>query len=170
MTDLLDYIDLQIKSCIGEARMFGLCHLVEDDSANVYPSTFQERAEKVSPDNRFLITIYHRLLDGNLDAREDISFGRTMTAQNAQKIRTVVFIKMSEGHSKIDDIVNSLPDSFEVDGYQFANVSKSISLDRNQKAVWEAEYGEAYQDKMIKQFLVYALEYDLQYIKCNACV
>ncbi len=170
MTELLDYIDDQIASCIDGVNFYGLCHLVEDDNAKNYPATFVQDSEKVSPDDRYLITIYHRILDGNLDPREEVPFGRTVTVQNAQKIRTVVFIKMSESHSKIDDIVNALPDTFEVSGYSFANVSKNIGLQRDQNAIWEDEFGGAYQDKMIKEFYIYALEYDLQYVKCPVCI
>lgn len=171
MTDLLDYIDDQIQaSCTQDIKFYGLCHLIGDDNANPYPATYEQQSEKVSPDDRYIITIYHRLLDGNLDPREEVPFGKSVVIQPSQRVRTVVFIKMNQSHSKIDEIVHSLPDTFEVDGYSFANVSKSINLLRDQNAIWEDEFGDAYKDKMIKEFYLYALEYDLQYVKCSICV
>lgn len=169
MNDIINYIDGQIKTCIGEVRVFGLCHLLKGDNES-FPSTVDRNAEKVIPDDRFLITLYHRVLAGNYDPSEELSFGRLITAQNNQRIRMVVFIKMGELQSRIDDIINSLPDVFNLDGYRQLSVSKNISLIRDRDAIWEDEYSGAYKDKYQMKFHIYAVEYDIQYIKCNACV
>lgn len=136
----------------------------------MYPATIEQEAKKAVPDDRYLVTTYHRLLNGNIDAREDISFGKRITGQNNQRVRMVVFAKLSEGETKIDDIINAMPDSFEMDDYQFVNVSKNISLIRDRDAVWTTEFSTSYKDKYQKKWNVYAVEYDLQYIKCNVCV
>lgn len=170
MTDLIEHIDNQIKACIKEARMYGICHIVQGDNEQ-YPCTLEERSEyKAVPDNRFLVTIYHRLLNGNLDEREDLSFGKNPTRQTNQQIRTVVFIKMSEPLNRIDDIINAIPDIIEDDCYKSINVSKEVTLIRDAAAIWAAEFGDAYADKYQKEFNVYALEYNLEYIKCDVCV
>lgn len=171
MVEIIDYIDQQIReSCLDDIAFFGICHLVEDDNENPYPTQYVANSEKVTPNDKFLITIYHRLLDSPVSPSEEVPFGRKSIPKFSQKVRTVVFIKISEAHSKIEDIINALPDSFEITGYQNLSVSKEISLAKNQTAIWQDEYGEAYKDRMVKKFRVYALEYDVSYIKCNVCV
>ena len=169
MTDLIEYIDNSIKNCVTEVRQFGLCHLLQGDN-ETFPATIEANAKKAVPDDRFLFTTYHRILNGNLEAREDVSFGKTMTAQNNQRMRMVVFVRIDQPETKIDDIINAMPDSFDVTDYEFANVSKNISLQRERDAIWTAEFSTAYKDKYQKKWNVYAVEYDLQYIKCNVCV
>lgn len=168
MTDLINYIDTQICECVDGVKSFGLCHLLLGDNEQ-FPATVEKQAVKAVPDDRFEITIYHRLLNGAYDFREDLSFGRSITTQNAQKVRTVIFIKIDSSDSLIDDIINALPDDFEVTNFQFTNVSKNISLIRDRDSIWTEEYSSAYKDKYQMKFHVYALEYDLQYIKCKVC-
>lgn len=168
MTDLIDHIDEQIKTCIGAGiKTFGLCHLIEDDNG-VYPATVGKEGIKVAPDNNFNVLIYHRLLNGSIEPREDLSFGRKVTGQTNQRMRMVVFIDISE-QALIDDIINALPDVFEIDDYQYCNVSGSIDLIRDSVAVWSEEFSEAYKSRFQKRFHVYAVEYTLEYIKCPVC-
>jgi hypothetical protein len=168
LTDLINYIDNQIKSCIGEARMFGLCHLLQDDNG-VYPATVEQNPIAAFPDDRFLISVYHRLLNGAYEESEDFSFGKTRTGLNSQNVRTVVFIKLGEDQSKIDDIVNAFPDVFEMDDYRYISVSRNVSLLRDRDAIWGDEFSETYKDKYQVKFHIYALEWSLNYIKCNVC-
>jgi hypothetical protein len=168
LNELIKYIDDQICACV-QVKSFGLCHLLLGDNEQ-FPATIGKQGVKAVPDDKFNVTIYHRLLSGNYDNREDLSFGRKIVAQNAQKIRTVIFIKIDSCDTLIDDIINALPDDFESDGFQFANVNKNISLIRDRDAIWTEEYSQAYKDRYQMKFHVYALEYDLQYIKCNVCI
>jgi hypothetical protein len=168
LTEIIEYIDQQITGCVADVTSFGICHLVEDGES-IYPSTLEEEAEKVSPSEEHTVTIYHRLLNGNPEPREDASFGRTITVQNNQRVRTVVFIEMSASLSLIDDIINALPDVFNISGYSFVNVSKEIDLVRDSRAVWSDEYGDAAKDKFQKRYNIYAIEYNVEYIKCPVC-
>lgn len=167
MNELIKYIDDQICGCM-QVKSYGLCHLLLGDNEQ-FPATIVKQAVKAVPDDKFNVTIYHRLLSGTYDNREDLSFGRKIVAQNAQKVRTVIFIKIDSSDTLLDDIINALPDDFESDGFQFANVNKNISLIRDRDAIWTDEYSQAYKDRYQMKFHVYALEYDLQYIKCNVC-
>lgn len=169
MVDLINYIDEQVKDCVPEVRQFGLCHLLQGDNEQ-FPATIEANAKKAVPDDRFLISTYHRILNGNIDPREDVSFGKKITGQNNQRMRMVVFVRLYEDETKIDDIINAMPDSFQMDGYGFANVSKNISLIRDRDAVWTQEFAGAYKDRYQKKWNIYAVEYDIQYIRCNVCV
>lgn len=169
MVELIDYIDLQIKDCITGIKQFGLCHLIEGDNEK-FPATVEEPAMKAIPDSRFLLLSYHRLLNGAYEVREDLSFGKKLTPQNRQRVRMVVFIKLNESQNLIDDIFNAMPGSFEVDDYLMPNVTKTAAILRDRQAIWNDEFGAAYKDKFQQVWQIFAIEYDLQYIKCNVCV
>lgn len=169
MTDLIDHIDAAIAECNDLLiKNFGLCHLVSDNNA-VYPSTYKEDAVKVAPDDNYPILTYHRLLSGTLEPNEELSFGRKITAKTNQRVRMVVFIDLSRSPSIIDDIINAMPDVFEIEGYRYCNVSKAMDLIRDHAAVWSDEFSEAYQSRFQKRYQVYAVEYTLEYIKCPVC-
>ncbi len=169
MVELIDYIDNSIKNCITEVKQFGLCHLIEGLEEK-YPATVERRATKAIPDDRFKAITYHRLLNGLVEEREDLSFGSNPVIQNTQKIRMVVFVKL-EDSNKIDDILNALTiRSFSSTNYYFANMTRDVLLNRDRATIWNDEFSKAYQDKYQMVWHVYAIEYNLEYLKCNVCV
>lgn len=175
MRSIIDYIDERVHECIEEVQQYGLCHLIEDDNQEKYPSTLEENADKVTPDDQYEFQYYHRLLNGNVEPSEDFSFGRTKSALTRQPVRTVIFCKIDcDDLTFIDDFINALPDSFELDEspqqYKKITLLKDINLIRDSPAIWEDEFSEAYKDKFQKVFNIYALEYSIEYIKCPACV
>ncbi len=180
MTALIEYINTQIAACLDTSptrfRFYGVCEILLGDNeqfpAVIFaPGSPPGRAQgtKVVPSETKAITIYHRLLSGSPEPSEEFSFGRSVTIENKQQIRTVVFIEIGEDPSLIDDIINALPDSFNVSGYSLANVSKNINLIRDRDAIWREEYSDAYKDKYQMKFHIYALEFSLNYIKCKPC-
>lgn len=169
LSDIVTSINESITTCLGSgsSRTFGICHLVEDDSST-YPSTKLKNGEKVTPDDRHEITIYHRLLDAELEHSEEMSFGRTKTIVSNQKIRTVLIFDL-ESETTAEDIANSIPGEVTLTGFEFVNIDKNMTLIKDSDAVWEDEYSEAYRDKYVKRYNIYALEYDLNYLKCKIC-
>jgi hypothetical protein len=175
LREIINYIDCQLQGCFPEAHQKGICHLVEDDSSDRYPSTLFEEAEKVVPEDRHELTYYYRLLDGSPEPDEDLSFGRKKTIVNSQQVRVVMFIKMDcDSLTIVDDFINALPDTFELDTspaeYKKLTINKEISLIRDSNAIWEDEYSDSYKDKYQKVFNIYALEFSIEYIKCPVCV
>lgn len=171
MKEIIDIIDEAIETCTEDVKFYGLCHQLEDDSESVYPATVELQATKAVPDDSYDITIYHRLLDGDYAPVNEVPFGRNRYNRNTQRVRTIVFIKIGvDTHTKIEDIINLLPDKITVSGYDNVIVSGEISLLRDRSAIWEDEYGEAYKDKYQSIYHLYALEYDVLYTKCPVCV
>lgn len=169
MVDLIEYIDNQIKDCIQETKQFGLCHLIQSDNQKI-PVTVESEATEACPEDLYLVTTYHRLLTGAYEVRDDLSFGKKMKGENKQRVRMVVFIQFSEGQSLIDDIFNAMPDTIILEGYENVFVSRTATLLRDRATLWSDEFGESYRDKYQMTHHIYAIEYDLNYIKCNVCV
>lgn len=175
MKDIIDYIDGQLHECFPEAQAFGICHLIEGDNTEKYPSTLEEKAIAVYPNDKYEVLFYHRLLNGNPQPDEDLSFGRKKTIVNEQTIRTVVFVRMKEDDlSFIEDFINALPETFELDEsptqYKKLNLIREVNLIRDSAAIWEDEYSDSYKDKFQKVWNIYALEYSIQIAKCPVCV
>jgi hypothetical protein len=95
MKSIIQNIDQAIEKCANDVKFYGLCHQLEDDSEQPYPATVELQAEKAVPDDNYEITIYHRLLDGDYAPQEEVPFGRKRLNRNTQRLRTVVFIKMT---------------------------------------------------------------------------
>lgn len=178
MEDIIDHIDDGIHECLGRGQFYGLCRLLIDDQGDVYPATYPDqsgspptlRVTKVTPDDRYPILIYHRLLDGALTDSEAFSFGRTMSVENRQSVRMVVLVEFAQGETVIDQIISALPDEITNVDYKSIVVGSDITLIRDRDSIWTTEWGNAYKDKYQMRYNVYALEYSINYISCNACV
>lgn len=173
MVDLINHIDELIETCLGDGKYWGLCRLMLDDNQESYPATYPDTAgkiTKVSPDDRVKIMIYHRLLDGEFSDSEMFSFGRTISMENSQRVRMVVLVDFSEGETVIDNILNALPDTIDNVDYKSAIVGSSVTLIRDRAAIWSTEFSNAYRDKYQVRYNIYAVEYSINYIKCDDCV
>lgn len=177
MTELIDHIEEQIHDCLGDGKYYGLCRLLTDDQGT-YPATYASSAgkyTKVTPDDKHRILIYHRLLDGSPTVNEDLSFGRSLLFENNQRVRMVVLVDLSEGETVIDSIINAIPDHItqtDLDSvdYKSVTIDPSMTLIRDRANIWSTEWGNAYADKYQLRYNIYALEYSINYIRCNDCV
>jgi len=167
LADIFTSINSRLSDCFSDLKAYNICHLVNDDSG-IYPSTKRKNGEKVTPNDKFQIVIYHRLLNSEFEESEEFSFGRKKTFRSNQNIRTVLIFDL-ESETKPEDIANTIPDDLEISGFEFVNISKNMSLNKDSNAVWEDEYGESYKDKYVKRYNIYALEYQIQYLKCPVC-
>lgn len=178
MVDIINHIEGEIHECIGDGEFKGLCRLLTDDQGAVYPATYPDDAGKhvkVTPDDRHHILVYHRLLDGDVEASETFSFGRTMSMQNNQKVRMVVLVHFSEGENIIDNIINAIPDEVlasDIENVDYKSIltSDAVTLIRDRDSIWTAEWGNAYKDKYQMRYNIYAVEYSINYIRCPECV
>lgn len=172
MVDLIDHIDELIHECLGLGQYQGLCRLIEDDSG-IYPVTYPDehgKQLKVTPDDRYPLLIYHRLLDGSFEDSEEFSFGRSMARQNRQAVRMVVVVDFRDGHDYSGQILNALPVSIENVDYKSVTIDSAVTLIRDRKAIWSTEWGEAYADKYQMRYEIFAVEYSINHITCEDCV
>jgi hypothetical protein len=168
LVDLIDHIDEGIAECTG-GHAHGLCRLLKDDKGEFYPARNEDNL-KVTPEDKYDLMWYHRLLDSQPEASEQFSFGRSIAYQVAQRVRMVVVSDIKDGETVIDQIIHSLPDQIVNVDYKSVLVGNSVSLIRDRAAVWEAEWGNSYKDKYQLRYNIYAVEYSIEYIKCEACV
>lgn len=171
MVDLIHDIDQAIETCVT-GKFYGLARLLKDDKGDVYPAAYPDGAgehRKITPQDKYKVLVYHRLLDGSPEYSEEFSFGRSLAFQNVQRVRMVVLVAFSEGEMVIDEIINAMPDFIENVDYKTVSVSGSITLIRDRESIWETEWGNAYKDKYQMRYNIYAVEYSVEYIKCEPC-
>lgn len=87
----------------------------------------------------------------------------------------VVLVDLSEGETVIDSIINAIPDHItqtDLDSvdYKSVTIDPSMTLIRDRANIWSTEWGTAYADKYQLRYNLYALEYSINYIRCNDCV
>lgn len=174
MVEIIDHIEATIHECIGDGEFVGLCRLLTDNQGAIYPATY-DRSATVTPNDQHKVLVYHRLLDGELEASEELSFGRTKSMQNNQRVRMVVLVHFSEGENVIDNIINAIPDEIlasDIENVDYKSIvtSDSVSLIRDRDSIWTTEWGNAYKDKYQMRYNIYAVEYSINYIRCPECV
>lgn len=170
MVDLINHIESTIGECVGRVKSYGLCRLLIDDNGERYPATLNIQYKKVTPDDKWKVAIYHRLMDGAIEVNEELSFGRSLASENTQSVRMVVLVALSEGEEVIDQVIDAMPDTIVNVDYKSVVTSGSMTLIRDRAAIWEQEWGQAYADKYQLRYNIYALEYSINYIKCADCV
>lgn len=168
MVDLIENIDCQICSCVA-GTYHGLCRLLLDDKGEPYPSRYSDYG-KVTPEDKFKVMWYHRLLDGSAEDSELLSFGRTFSRVTNQRIRMVLVVDIKLGEGVVDSFIHSLPEKITLGAYRYAHLGDGVTLIRDRQSIWETEWGNAYKDKYQLRYNLYAIEYSIQYQKCDDCV
>lgn len=168
MKEIIDLMDQRIFERLGVGKFYGLCKLTIDKN-DTYPRTDNKTPEKVAPNDKYPLAIYHRLLDASIAENEEVSFGRIRKKQNAQQIRTIVLIDV-KSNVTIEEVYNAIPEEVILCDYKSIWIPAEISLSFNQEAIREEEWGTAYADKFALRYNLYALEYTIETIKCDADV
>lgn len=163
MTELIDQIDDLIAEQVDGIKAFGLVEKVTKDNA-VGP--VKDKKKPVSPNDKDQITTYHRLLTGSIEPREDLQFGKKLSRVNNQKVRMVVFIQKDEDDTLIDQIWAALPTSIDSDDYRYLAIQGVSQISRDDESIWQEEFDQAYLDRVRMKYILYAIEYELQYQLC----
>lgn len=168
MIDLIKNIDSCLSKCVA-GKHYGLCTLVLDNKGEHYPRTVGREAIAVTPNDKYKVMTYHRLLNADFEENEEHSFGRSLSRMNSQTVRLVVVVEIQLDASEgvIEKIVDGLPNEIEGEEYRYAQVGTSVTLIRDAQSVWGTEWGNAYKDKYQMRYNIYAVEYSVGYIKCE---
>jgi hypothetical protein len=146
-------------------KFFGFCELVTRGK-QTYPLTINDR-KQVSIDDRFDGIAYHRLTDSGLQQPEEFMWGNRMLSEYRSKMRTLLAFKTDKFSEEfIFDFSNAMPDLIEVSGYKSVDVTNSVSIKTNQESIYKEEFGGGDYEKHIIKWNIYAIEYEVQFVKC----
>ena len=172
MTDLLTDIDCLISACIPSIKCWGLARLVEYDNEQLPTSYKQDgsQGEKITPNDRYGVAFYHRLLDVSGSDNDTFSFGRNDSILLDQKIRTILIVDIKKGDKVIDNFIGAFAGQpITNSNYKYVELGTSYSITKDSNVIWDAEWSKAYKDKYQMRYLLYAIEYSIQYLTCQNC-
>lgn len=166
MTEIIDYIndvfsDSQV--CNG-VNVNGICKLVLKNDQPHPVSVLDDK--QVAPNDRYDGIIYHRILNDAITDDPDNSFGDTIEKRHAQQVRTVVIVKRQNGEGWIDQLINLIPRNIDgIEDYKLVDIG-GIAKNTDQPVIFNTEFGENSYEKHRIPYMIYALEYNIEYIRC----
>ena len=172
MKEICDKLDEVLLTALPNEgiRFFGLSQLVLKE-AQPHPVTIQDN-KQVSIDDKYNAICFHRL-NGNasFSESEEQDFGRSTGRKRVQPMRTFIAHKVEKGEEWIDTFLNEIPESLDIedgsglDLYEFVDIT-NIVVDTDQVGIYETEFGEGGYEKHRISWNIYALEYDIEFIRC----
>lgn len=166
MEKILNSLDLNLQATFKNKglKAYGYCELIQKDG-KPNPVHVQDRNVVASIHDRFNGIFYHRLLNSPWNEDEDFSFGNKISKRFRCRIRTVIAHKVKVGESFIFDFIKAMPEKLSVDGFKFVLLSEG-TLIADHESVSNQEYGAIPYEKHRTPWNIFALEYDIEFIKC----
>lgn len=167
MTDICENIDQSILDTIpcDGIKFFGLCELAIKGT-QPFPVTINDR-KQVSIDDNFLGIAYYRLLSSAAPQPEAFMWGNKMNNVFKSRIRNVLAYKVDEFTEEyVFDYVNAIPEWLDLDGYKLVDIENNTTIIADHEAVYKTEFGGGDYEKHRLAWNIYAIEYDIDFIKC----
>lgn len=151
-------------------HLSGLCQLVIKGT-QVHPVTVEDN-KQVSISDNWDVLCYHRL-NGKADYPEsdEQDFGRSTGRKVIQPMRTVIAHKVKKGEEWIYDFLKGWPESLDVedgeglDLYEFVDIT-GMGLEVDQEGIYTVEFGGGDYEKHRIPWNIYAIEYNIEFIRC----
>jgi len=166
LKNLCDEIDNVILNALPDKgiKFFGLCEIVKKGE-QVFPVTIPDRKQASIIDN-YNATVYHRLLSPMAGTEDpEFMFGATIPNRFKPRLRTFLAHKVTLGEDFIFTFANVIPHKLDLENYKFVDIT-GISVITDHEAIYEQEFGKTNYEKHRTSWNVYALEYDIEFIKC----
>lgn len=171
MKDICDKLDNILLAALPNdgIRFFGLSQPVSKGD-QTHPVTIQDDLQ-VSIDQKYDAICFHRLNgDASFAEDEEESFGRDTGRVRVQPMRTFIAHKKEKGEEWIDTFLNNFPNSLDIQSngvnvYDFVDLENG-NLRTDQLAIYNQEFGDNSYEKHVIPWNIYALDYDVQFIKC----
>lgn len=170
MKAICDEIDRNILTLNVNIKAYGLCIPVTKGTQIQPVPVDSDKA--VSINDRWDVQFFHRLLNDNIIADEEFSYGAKYKRRHAQIIRTVVIVKKKMGFDWIDCFVNKIPQFLRqsniLEQYEFVNLTEPMAENNDQDVIYKTEFGPDHEqyEKHRMSYIIYAFEYAADYIKC----
>lgn len=172
MKDIVDNLDETLLGLMPNdgIQFNGLCQQVIKGE-QVHPVTIEDKKQVAINDNWDVIT-FHRLNgDASFPEGKEQDFGRSTGRKRVQPMRMFIAHKVNKGEEWIDTFTNNFPlhltisDTSGVLTYEFVELT-NLALGVDQVAIYQEEFGENSYENHIQDWNIYALFYDVEFIKC----
>jgi len=167
LTDICENIDASIVNtlpCPG-IKFFGLAELAIK-SNQPHPVTINDR-KQIAINDRYDGIAYYRLLSSAAPQPAEWQWGNKLNNIFKSRIRNILVFKVNKlAEEFIYDYVNAIPNWLDLQGYKLVDVENNVSIIADQEAVYKTEFGTGDYEKHILTWNIYAIEYDIDFIKC----
>lgn len=167
MTDICNAIDesiIETLPCPG-IKFFGLCEQ-SIKGKQVHPVTVNDRVQ-VSLNDRYDGIAYYRLLSSGDSQPAEYQWGNKQNNVFKSRLRNVIAFKVNKlSEEFVFDFVNAMPETIELTGYKLIDVQNNTNIVVDQKGIYMQEFGDGDYEKHILTWNIYAIEYDVEFIKC----
>lgn len=123
--------------------------------------------QQVSLDDRYDFIFWVRWI-GQLQSilSEEDSWGLREGKRFTFPLRLVVAHKVELGENLILDLVNGLPESLTVAGFDFVYLTSSISVDPNHEEIYRIELGDTVYEQHRFDWNIYVININVEYVQC----
>jgi hypothetical protein len=167
LKDICDAIDIYIINkipCPG-IKFFGFAELAIKAN-QPHPVTIPDR-QQVAINDRYDGICYHRLLSSGLTQPEELQRGNISVSLFSSRMRTVLAFKVKKfAEEFIFDFNKAMPDLLNINGYHSVDVTNNVGINSDQEAIYKTEFGGGDYEKHILTWNIYAIEYNVEFIKC----
>lgn len=168
MKDICDQIDIYIKSKINlpGIKLYGFSQQIFKDK-QPYPTTIPNN-EMAAINDKFDGISYYRLLTTTpINQPVDFQWGNNLNNVFRSKIRNIVAFKTKKFDEQfIYDYNNAIPNWLDLTGYKLVDIQNNGNINNDQLAIKNQEYGTNGDEKHWIPWNIYAIEYDIDFIKC----
>jgi hypothetical protein len=179
MNDFTEQIDAFTAEFLTESypdatsRLYGYCELVRKKD-QPFPVVINGTADRstvnqIALNDQYDVITWVRL-PGTIRAitSEQDTWGLKEGRRQQVTLRWIVAHKVTIGENFIIDLLQHVPGSFTIDGYQFVLVSEDINVDADHEGVYTTELGNTEYEKHRFDWNIYAVELTLEYIVCES--
>lgn len=167
MTDICKNIDESIVdnlACAG-IKFWGLAELAVK-SNQPHPVTINDR-KQIAIDDKFNGMTYYRLLSSAAPTPAEYQWGNKQNNVFKSRLRNVLAFKVNKfAEEFVYDYVNSIPEWLEIPGYKLVDVENNTTIIVDQVAIYKQEFGGDKDERHLLPWNIYAIEYDVDFIKC----
>jgi len=167
LKDICDQIDIYVKSKIDlpGIKLFGFAELATKAN-QPHPVTIPNR-EQIAINDKYDGIFYHRLISSGLSQPDELQRGNVSVSLFSSRMRTVLAYKVKKfAEEFIFDFNKAMPDLLSVDGYHSVDVTNNVGINSDQEAIYKTEFGGGDYEKHILTWNIYAIEYNVEFIKC----
>ncbi len=168
MTDICNQIDLSISSTLetGGIKFYGFCQQIFKAN-QPFPTTIPDNKEAAINDRYNGITYYRLISTTPINQPIDFQWGNKLNDVFRAKLRNIVALKTKVYDEQwIYDYNNAIPNWLYMTGYKMVDIQNNGSINNDQLVVKNQEFGTNMDEKHFIPWNIYAIEYDVDFIKC----
>lgn len=163
ITEIVNLINQSLQEIVGVTDNLFLPEIKLYDYDGAKYSEHQNR--KITLDDKYVFTIYHRVGDINREERDDYSFGRSRVYDYVYSMTcTVVMYKIADQYNALENLVYAFPQRVKTSNHEYVEIEVQ-SVDTDHDEINQREFDATY-DKHKTRFDLFQINYEIRLNNC----